>query len=178
MCVGDTLIHVEARMFHQLIHFLTGIWHNSPLIAAFVAILITQVLKIPIHFILYRVWDLHKVVDAGGMPSSHAAGAAALTTALAYVVGPQSPTFATAVVFTAIVMYDAGGIRRHAGEHAALLNRIAMEMRRSGMTIQSSPEPVFEGERLKEILGHEPREVVVGAILGIMIGAVFGKWWW
>jgi acid phosphatase family membrane protein YuiD len=164
-------------MFQNISHFLLGLWHNAPLLAAFAAIGFTQLAKIPIHYLQYRVWDLHKVIDAGGMPSSHAAGAAALTTALAFVVGPQSPTFATAVVFTAIVMYDAGGIRRHAGEHAALLNRIAMEMQKSGLTVQHSVASTVEGERLKEILGHEPREVVVGALLGILIGAAFGKWW-
>ncbi|GMA49430.1 hypothetical protein GCM10025857_07870 [Alicyclobacillus contaminans] len=121
-------------MIHDLIRFIEGIWHNTALVAAFSAILITQVLKVPIHFLQYRVWDFHKVIDAGGMPSSHAAGAGALVTALAYVVGPQSPVFATAVVFAAVVMYDAGGIRRHAGEHAALLNRIALELQKSGLT--------------------------------------------
>jgi acid phosphatase family membrane protein YuiD len=57
------------------------------------------------------------------------------------------------------------------------LNRIAMEMQKSGLTVQHSVASTVEGERLKEILGHEPREVVVGALLGILIGAAFGKWW-
>ncbi|MCL6515428.1 divergent PAP2 family protein [Alicyclobacillus sp.] len=160
----------------DLVQFLLGLWHNAPLMAAVTAILVGQLAKVPLHYVLYREWDLHKVIDAGGMPSSHAAGAAALTVALAYVVGPQSPVFATAVVFAVIVMYDAGGIRRHAGEHAVLLNRLAMELAESGIAVQAA-STVREGERLKEILGHEPREVVVGAILGAVVGAVFGKWW-
>ena len=140
--------------------------------------MITQISKAWIHFVQSRVWDLHKVIDAGGMPSSHAAGVVALTTALAYVVGPSSPIFATAVVFTAIVMYDAGGIRRHAGEHAVLLNRIAMEMSQTTtgvFTEETANEQ--EGERLKEILGHEPKEVVAGALIGVIVGILFGKWW-
>ncbi|MCL6444734.1 MAG: divergent PAP2 family protein [Alicyclobacillus sp.] len=159
----------------DIIQFLYGMWLNAPLMAAFTAILLAQASKVPIHYWQYGNWDLHKVIDAGGMPSSHAAGVAALTTALAFVVGPKSPVFATAVVFTAIVMYDAGGIRRHAGEHAVLLNRIAMEITNAGMSIETSA--TSEGERLKEILGHEPREVVAGAIFGVLIGTVFGKWW-
>ncbi|MBX5436024.1 MAG: divergent PAP2 family protein [Alicyclobacillaceae bacterium] len=159
----------------DIIRFIDEMWRNAPLMAAFTAIVFTQLLKVPLHFLQYRTWDWHKVIDAGGMPSSHSAGVAALSTALAYVVGPQSPIFATAVVFTAIVMYDAGGIRRHAGEHAALLNRIAMEIAQSGLSVETSA--TAEGERLKEILGHEPKEVVVGAIVGMLIGAAFGKWW-
>jgi uncharacterized protein len=162
---------------YDIVHFILGLWKNTPLIAALCAILITQISKAWIHFVQSRVWDLHKVIDAGGMPSSHAAGVVALTTALAYVVGPASPIFATAVVFTAIVMYDAGGIRRHAGEHAVLLNRIAMEMSQAttGMLEETANEQ--EGERLKEILGHEPKEVVAGALIGIVVGVMFGKWW-
>ncbi|MCL6453596.1 MAG: divergent PAP2 family protein [Alicyclobacillus sp.] len=162
-------------MSNTFVDFVAGLWHNAPLIAAMAAILLTQALKVPIHFLLHRTWDLHKVVDAGGMPSSHAAGVMALTVALAYVVGPKSPTFATAVVFAAIVMYDAGGIRRHAGEHAVLLNRIAVEISRMNLSLEASA--TTEGERLKEILGHEPPEVVVGALIGVVVGIVFGKWW-
>lgn len=162
-------------MYADIIQFIVGLWHNAPLMAAFIAIVTAQLFKIPVHYAQYRTWDLHKFIDAGGMPSSHAAGATALTFALAYVVGPQSPVFATAVVFTAIVMYDAGGIRRHAGEHAVLLNRIAMEMTRFGIPTETASTE--EGERLKEILGHEPSEVVLGAILGALIGVLFGKFW-
>lgn len=164
-------------MWTDIIRFVAGIWGNAPLMAALTAIIFAQAMKVPIHYFQYSAWDLHKVIDAGGMPSSHAAGVAALTTTLGYVVGPQSPVFATAVVFTAIVMYDAGGIRRHAGEHAVLLNRLALEISQSGIPIETSTASELEGERLKEILGHEPQEVVVGAIIGILVGIVFGKWW-
>lgn len=167
----------DCTMLMDFTQFIAGMWANAPLMAAFTAILFTQALKVPIHYIQYREWDLHKVIDAGGMPSSHAAGVVALTTALGYVVGAKSPVFATAVVFTAIVMYDAGGIRRHAGEHAVLLNRLALELSQSGLAVETSATKESEGERLKEILGHEPREVIAGAIVGLVLGAVFGKWW-
>lgn len=159
----------------DFLQFLLGLWYNAPLMAALVAILAAQASKVPIHYTIHRKWDLHKVIDAGGMPSSHAAGVCALTTALAFIVGVKSPIFATAVVFSAIVLYDAGGIRRHAGEHAVLLNRIALEMAQSGLSVEASATE--EGERLKEILGHEPQEVIAGAILGIIVGVLFGMWW-
>ncbi|WP_067619281.1 divergent PAP2 family protein [Alicyclobacillus acidiphilus] len=155
-------------------HFVQGLWANASLMAAICAIVLTQLAKVPIHFVLSRSWDLHKVIDAGGMPSSHAAGVVALASALWFVVGPQSPVFATAVVFAAIVLYDAGGIRRHAGEHAVLLNRIAMEFAQREETLAVGKS---EGERLKEILGHEPSEILIGALLGLIVGIAFGKWW-
>lgn len=158
----------------DLSHFVQGLWSNSPLMAALCAVLLTQALKVPIHYAQTRVWEFHKMIDAGGMPSSHAAGVVALASALWWVVGPQSPIFATAVVFAAVVLYDAGGIRRHAGEHAVLLNRIAMEISQRS---QIGPEEAAEGERLKEILGHEPSEILVGAIVGVGLGIIFGKWW-
>lgn len=164
-------------MMNDVIRFAYGLWQNAPLLAALVAIVVTQLAKIPIYYFQSRVWDIYKLVAAGGMPSSHAAGVAALTVALGYVVGPQSPIFATAIVFTAIVMYDAGGIRRHAGEHAVLLNRIAMEFPQSILNDENAAGNADEGQRLKEILGHEPREVIVGAMIGIIVGAAFGKWW-
>ncbi|EPZ48227.1 MULTISPECIES: divergent PAP2 family protein [Alicyclobacillus] len=157
-------------------HFVHGLWSNSPLMAALCAILITQFLKTPIHFARTRLWDAHKMIDAGGMPSSHAAGVVALAAALWFVVGPQSPVFATAVVFAAIVLYDAGGIRRHAGEHATLLNRIAMEFAQRQSQEPAATEQT-EGEQLKEILGHEPMEIFVGGLIGLAIGVGFGKWW-
>lgn len=154
--------------------FVQGLWANAPLMAALCAILLTQIAKVPVYFVQSRSWDFHKVIDAGGMPSSHAAGVVALASALWFVVGPQSPIFATAVVFAAIVLYDAGGIRRHAGEHAVLLNRIAMEFAQRG---ESAVTDGDEGKRLKEILGHEPNEIFVGGAMGLVIGIVFGKWW-
>jgi len=166
---------MEERRVSDFVRFAEGLWANAPLVAALAAIVLTQIIKIPLHYFSARVWDVHKMIDAGGMPSSHSAGVVALTTALGYVVGPKSPIFATAVVFTAIVMYDAGGIRRHAGEHAVLLNRIAMEM--SQADTELLPSSTSEGERLKEILGHEPKEVLIGGIIGALIGAAFGKWW-
>lgn len=161
----------------DVIRFAYGLWENAPLMGALCAIVVTQLMKVPLHYLQFRTWDIHKVIDAGGMPSSHAAGVMALTVALGYVVGPRSPIFATSVVFTAIVMYDAGGIRRHAGEHAVLLNRIAMEFSQSLGQSTTAAQSEQEGERLKEILGHEPKEVVAGAIIGALIGAAFGKWW-
>ena len=108
------------------------------------------------------------------MPSSHSAGVVALASALWFVVGPTSPVFAVAVVFAAIVMYDAGGIRRHAGEHAVLLNPdrhgvlAAIRIGR-GRTARRRAAQRYPRARTGEI--------IVGGLIGLVIGIAFGRWW-
>ena len=100
------------------------------------------------------------LTTTGGMPSSHSAGVCALTTAIGVLEGTRSALFSVVLYFSLIVMYDATGLRRSAGLQATILNRIVDEQfihhRKAG-----------EG-RLKELLGHTPLEVLVGALLGIL----------
>jgi len=55
-------------------------------------------------------------------------------------------------------------VRRAAGKQAAVLNQIVQDM----IAVGKGPTT----ERLKELLGHTPFEVVIGALLGILIGVV------
>jgi len=98
------------------------------------------------------------------MPSSHSAFASALAVAVGLDMGFESPTFALALGFALIVMYDAAGIRRAAGKQAAVLNQIVDELFHSGR--------LPEG-RLRELLGHTPIEVLVGAALGVAVSLMF-----
>lgn len=115
------------------------------------------------------IWDLmttHKfnfkrIIGAGGMPSSHTAVVVALSTMIAREYGIESPIFAISFVFSCVVMYDAAGIRRAAGKQAKMLNKIAETPGLTGEEMQ---------EKLVEVLGHTPMQVVVGAILGIIVG--------
>ncbi len=93
------------------------------------------------------------------MPSSHSALVTALTTGLGIQEGFDSAIFALAVVFSLVVMYDAAGVRRAAGKQARVLNAIIEDLNRR----QLHPE------RLRELLGHTPFEVLVGALLGIIV---------
>ena len=111
-----------------------------------------------------RKINFKRVLGAGGMPSSHTACITSLATSIGMSEGFGSPMFALAAVFSFIVMYDATGVRRAAGKQAAVLNRMMEE----------------EGhvqERLVELLGHSPIEVLVGAAVGILIGFTFSMIW-
>lgn len=103
-------------------------------------------------------WE--RLTGAGGMPSSHSAMVVATTFAAGLTAGFDSPLFAIAFVMSGIVMYDAAGVRRHAGRHARALNRIIQELK---------GEHPLKNIRLKELIGHSPMEVLAGAIQGLVV---------
>ena len=99
------------------------------------------------------------------MPSSHSAVVIALATMIGKNYGVNSAIFALSIVFACVVMYDAAGVRRAAGKQAKLLNKIVQT---PGLT------NVEVTERLQEVLGHTPVQVLVGALIGIIVGLIFG----
>ncbi|MCJ2389082.1 divergent PAP2 family protein, partial [Limosilactobacillus fermentum] len=100
---------------------------NFPLIAALIAIFFAQFIKVPIHFIAFRKVNWALINSTGGMPSSHSAAVSALTVAVGIETGMDSPVFAVAAIFAVITMFDATGVRRQAGEQAAVLNRLVTD---------------------------------------------------
>ncbi|WP_338115859.1 divergent PAP2 family protein [Paenibacillus monticola] len=137
--------------------------HNFPLMAALLAMIAAQLIKVPFNLVWSKSWNVALAIGTGGMPSSHSAAAASLTAAIGISEGLDSSTFAIATVLSAITMYDAAGIRRHAGLHASFLNRISKS---SPSLLKDDGPKVIE---LKELLGHRPIEVLAGAIFGIGI---------
>ena len=117
-------------------------------------------------FLRTRHWNLRRFVETGGMPSSHAASVCALSTMVGLREGFRSSLFGVTLFFSLIVMYDAAGLRRAAGRHAAVLNRLIDEHFKN---------PEKGAQRLMELLGHTPLEVLVGALLGV--GSAF-FWVW
>lgn len=134
---------------------------NSPIWAGFVAWLAAQVIKVILTLFSERKIDLTRLYGSGGMPSSHTAFVMALTFNIGRIYGFNVPSFAVALVFSFVVMYDAANVRLEAGKQAAMLNKLLFH---SGL----KPE-----EQLKELLGHTPIQVVAGAILGIVVGMLF-----
>ncbi len=103
------------------------------------------------------------------MPSSHTSGVTALAFALAIQEGLDSPLFAIAAIFAFIVMYDATGVRRQSGKHSIMINQLIRDFNRliEEMRTWSEKDKVQKQEELLELLGHEPSEVLAGAILGV-----------
>ena len=150
------------------------IFTNTPLWIALLAVLFAQFVKIPIHFIATREFKPGLAFSTGGMPSSHSASVTSLATAIGIENGLDSPFFAIAAVLSIIVMYDATGIRRQAGEHATILNQLVKDFQRLVADAKNWPqkEQQQKKEELKELLGHQPIEVFFGALTGIILAIV------
>jgi uncharacterized protein len=136
---------------------------NLPLISAVTATLAAQVLKVILVLLTERRWAFDRMLETGGMPSSHSATVTALAVTIGMVEGFGSTIFALAVVFAGIVMYDASGIRRAAGMHAQLINDLVQELAHLF-------DEGFQPTALKTLLGHTYPQVVVGSLLGGLTG--------
>lgn len=139
---------------------------NKILLISVVAWAVAQVLKLVIATAVYHKFDLTYLTTGGGMPSSHSALVCACVVSTAFVTGLDSPVFAVAAVMAFIVMYDAAHVRLETGKQAKVLNQL---MRNLG---ESRPE-TFE-EDLKELIGHTPLQVAVGAVVGVIVGLIGG----
>lgn len=144
---------------------------NYPLWSALIAIGAAQVIKIPLYYMFQRRWEWKLLFSAGGMPSSHTAAVTALATGIGIADGFDSHLFAISAVFGIIVMYDATGVRRQAGMQAVVLNQLVNEFNEVVESIKTMRDrsPVENRIRLKELLGHQPIEVFVGAWFGIFV---------
>ncbi len=131
---------------------------NRILLSSFVAWAVAQVSKTILDLFRQRKLILSRLVSSGGMPSSHSALVTGLATATGRVAGVSSASFAVAVVIASIVMYDAAGVRRAVSIQARILNQMIEE------AFQGSP---MAEKRLRELIGHTPIQVFVGALLGI-----------
>jgi acid phosphatase family membrane protein YuiD len=133
------------------------------LLAPIVAWTICQVAKVTLTSVRQRRLNLRVLAETGGMPSSHSAIVMGLTAATGKYAGVTSPEFAIALIFSFVVMYDAAGLRRAAGRQAAILNRLVEDL----VHMRGVQE-----QRLRELLGHTPFEVIVGAIIGVAVGLI------
>ncbi len=135
--------------------------NNRILLTSLLAWVVAQVSKTIIDLLRQRKLIFSRLVSSGGMPSSHSALVTGLATSTGRVMGVGSASFAIAVVIASIVMYDAAGVRRAVSIQARILNQMIEE------AFQGSP---MAEKRLRELIGHTPVQVLVGALLGIGIG--------
>jgi acid phosphatase family membrane protein YuiD len=126
---------------------------NRTLLAWLIACVASQAIKIVRGVMRQRRFDFRWLLGTGGMPSTHAAGVTALSLTVGFETGFDSPLFATAVALTVITLFDAQGVRRWSGRQAQVLNKMLEDMyfkRR------------MHEQRVKELLGHTPLEVLAG----------------
>lgn len=122
-----------------------------------------QIFKVITDLVKTRKFNFKRIMGAGGMPSSHSAVVTSLAALIGKNQGYDTPIFGISIIFAFIVMYDAAGVRRAAGKQAKILNKIVETPGLTGVQVS---------EKLVEVLGHTPIQVLVGAIIGIIIGLV------
>lgn len=145
---------------NDLVQFVTNKYVYIPFLVWFGI----QLFKVIWDLIETKKFNFKRIMGAGGMPSSHSAVVVCLAVLVGKSEGFNSPMFAIALIFSLVVMYDAAGIRRAAGKQATLLNKIIETPGLTGVQVS---------ERLVEVLGHTPIQVIVGAIIGFIVGMIF-----
>lgn len=152
--------------------FTSNYYINVAICAWFMA----QLCKVLFTYLLSKKIVLERFVGAGGMPSSHTALVCSLAIAIARKTGISSPEFAISVVLACIVMYDAMGVRRAAGEHAKVLNKLVFGFQIHAEETENKQDDAISDElgekTLKEFLGHTPLEVLGGMLLGILVAMI------
>ena len=142
------------------------IYFNLPLSLGILAIFFAQVLKIPFGYLQTKKWDVQLFFTTGSMPNSHSAGVMAITTSVGIESGFNSPIFAVSAMLAGIVMYDATGIRFHAGQQANALNLLIEDLK---MYFQEIKRPTKHHTiKLKTSLGHKRIEVLAGGLFGAL----------
>jgi acid phosphatase family membrane protein YuiD len=141
-----------------------NVFNNVTLWVAILAWAVAQFIKFTVEFIRHKKISLRLLFSSGGMPSSHTSFVTSMATSVGLKDGFASTQFALSAILSLIVMYDAAGVRRAAGKHAAAINSIFDSFENTGIAIDI---------KLKELLGHSPVEVAAGAVLGVLIGAIF-----
>lgn len=147
---------------------LSQVFENQVLVVALIACGIAQASKLIIYFAQHQKINFRVLVETGGMPSAHSALVTALATGVGQNMGWDSIEFAMASIFAVIVMYDAAGVRQAAGKQARILNQIIDELFQEGQE--------FNEDRLKELLGHTPFQVLIGLVLGVSTSFLIVAW--
>jgi acid phosphatase family membrane protein YuiD len=147
---------------------LLGIFANPVLISGLIAWGTAQALKIPLDYFNSRQWNWVLLLRAGGMPSSHSALVASTAHCIGLFVGFDTPLFALALATAIIVIYDATGIRRQAGQHAEIINAMIRDL--------AHGHPLKQ-QQLREVLGHTPLEALAGTLLGLAVAQLIFFLW-
>ena len=134
------------------------------LIVPLLTLFAIQAFKVIWDLVTLKKFNFKRIVGAGGMPSSHSATTVAITTMIGRGLGISSPEFALALIFTLVVIFDACGVRIETGKQAKILNEIIENPNMSDVEVN---------EKLVELVGHTPKQVLVGSIIGFAVGMIF-----
>lgn len=145
-------------------NFWIEVFQNKALWVTLLAWFIAQGAKVILGTIRERRFNFYWLLGTGGMPSSHSAAVVALMFCIGYEAGFSSPFFAFATIFALITMFDAQTWRRSIGFQARVLNRMLDDLHKHKR---------IQEKQLRELVGHTPIEVFVGAVIGVVVTVIF-----
>ena len=146
----------------MLLDFIT----NEFILIPVCAWIIAQVSKMFVALFQGKGLDFGYLVSSGGMPSSHSAIVTALATTIGMLNGFGTTEFAISVILALIVLYDSAGVRQAASQQAVVLNHIVREIK------LKQPMTTLEAD-LRELIGHTPFQVIIGAAIGIVFPLIW-----
>lgn len=144
---------------------LNQLLQNKPLCCSACAWFLAQLIKALLYWAIEKKFDWRRIWGSGGMPSSHSAFVLAMTVALGLENGFNHPAFTVSFALMAIVIYDAMGVRYETGKQGQIINKILEEL-----FVEGKP---LTDEKLKELVGHSPLEVLGGLIVGAITLMIF-----
>ena len=143
--------------------WLSQLISNRILICSLSAWAVAQVLKTILYAIINRTFELERLFGDGGMPSGHSATVTSMAISCGMVYGFDTGIFAVAAILAIVVMHDATGVRFEAGKQAKIINELVESLKDKALS---------DEEKLKELVGHTPLQVLCGALLGAVIAIV------
>lgn len=141
-----------------------------PFWSAIIAATLAQLLKPVIHYLKTHTWNLHLLMDSGGMPSSHTALVSALAMSVGFRERFSSTIFAVTLALAVIVIYDAANVRYYSGQNIKVTQQLVKDVQENLHT--EFDNPIYQ-IKLKNVLGHKWMEVIGGLILGVLIAIIF-----
>ena len=141
--------------------YLLDLITNPILITALSSFLVAQIIKLFIHAIIYKKFDIMRLFGDGGMPSGHSAMVSSVATICGLLYGFGSAEFGISATLAFIVCHDAKGVRRETGRQAVVINELTEILR------SLSSEKKTSDVKLKELVGHSPLQITAGVCIGI-----------
>lgn len=142
-----------------------------PIWVSLTAMIVTQILKPILYYLINKQWKTQLLFDSGGLPSSHSSMVTSLVLSVGLIEKFSSTIFAVTVVFAFITMYDAANVRYYAGQNIQLTRRLITDLKATDNNNKRLNDPIYE-TRIKEVLGHKWIEVFSGAVLGLLIAGL------
>lgn len=141
---------------------------NQILFASITAMILAQIIKLPIYYFKNGKFYPQIILSTGSMPSSHTAFVIALSTSVGIIDGIYSSTFAIATVFAMITLHDAVKVRGESGKQAIAINELSKLVDQIGKTVNPRLNRKTRHEELKTLIGHTTSEVFAGFALGLI----------